>query len=591
MRRAYQFLKKKTFLKFLLLILGVLFAILFVKEFNTPEIKAKQKTQNKSTEIKKLIDKADLFFEKGQYQSAYHTYNEAIFLCKPIDNYVDDYVYALLSQANIQQNSSDFIACEESLTKILPYLKKTKKRSLTYNTYTILAYNYYFTYDNKNALLYHKKALKLASTSYKKAVILNDISLIYQNQGKYKEVVDLLEPLAIKKIKHKSDSQKTDNSYSLLLNSLGYCYYKTGNPKALDCIKKALEIQLRLNENFELVSTYNILSILYAEKDPKISKIYAEKQYDAACKVNSSSFKANALASLIEKSKGRELKKYSETYMKIIDSIINGRQQAQNQFSTIKYTSKIDKEENLKLKILKAENDIQIERQKNRNIISYVIIVFAIGLTIFLTIYLFLKRKKEKNIAVLESERRISKKLHDELANDVYETLAYAKNTDLEIEANKENFLINLDAIYARTRNISRENSVISTNENYPLALREMISDFKMPELNILLNGLDDISWNKIEKNKKIVLYRVLQELLFNMKKHSQATLVSIVFKRKAKNLTVLYTDNGNRFNGESLSIKTGLQNIESLIKTINGSFTFDNTIQKGFKLHFTFRF
>jgi signal transduction histidine kinase len=591
MRKAYQFLKKKTFLKFLLLILGVLFAILFVKEFNTPEIKAKQKTQNKSTEIKKLIDKADLFFEKGQYQSAYHTYNEAVFLCKPIDHYVDDYVYALLSQANIQQNSSDFIACEESLTKILPYLKKTKKRSLTYNTYTILAYNYYFTYDNKNALLYHKKALKLASTSYKKAVIINDISLIYQSQGKYKEVVDLLEPLAIKKIKHKSDSQKTDNSYSLLLNSLGYCYYKTGNPKALDCIKKALEIQLGLNENFELVSTYNILSLLYAEKDPKISKIYAEKQYDAACKVNSSSFKANALASLIEKSKGRELKKYSETYMKIIDSIINGRQQAQNQFSTIKYTSKIDKEENLRLKILKAENDIQIERQKNRNIISYVIIVFAIGLTIFLTIYLFLKRKKEKNTAILESERRISKKLHDELANDVYETLAYAKNTDLEIEANKENFLINLDAIYARTRNISRENSVISTNENYPFALREMISDFKMPELNILLNGFDDISWNKIEKNKKIVLYRVLQELLFNMKKHSQATLVSIVFKREAKNLTVLYTDNGNRFNGESLSIKTGLQNIESLIKTINGSVTFDNTIQKGFKLRFTFRF
>ena len=64
MRKAYQFLEKKILIKFLLLILGVLFAILFVKEFNTPEIKAKQKTQNKSTQIKKLIDKADLFFEK-----------------------------------------------------------------------------------------------------------------------------------------------------------------------------------------------------------------------------------------------------------------------------------------------------------------------------------------------------------------------------------------------------------------------------------------------------------------------------------------------------------------------------------------------
>ena len=58
-----------------------------------------------------------------------------------------------------------------------------------------------------------------------------------------------------------------------------------------------------------------------------------------------------------------------------------------------------------------------------------------------------------------------------------------------------------------------------------------MISGFKTPELNILLNGFDLILWNEINKNKKIILYRVLQELFFNMKKHSEATLVVLLLK------------------------------------------------------------
>ena len=590
MDKPYRFLKNKIILKFLLVILTILIgSILFVKQYNKVEVPLKQNIKNNSIEIKKLNKKADIFFDKAEFDSAYIYFNKAALLCKPIDNYVDEYVFAILSIANLQQNSSDFIACEESITKILPYLKKTKKRSLTYNTYTILAYNYYFTSDNKNALLYHKKALKLAKTSFKKAEIINDIVVIYQNQGKYKEVVNILEPLAVKKIKHKSDSQKTDNNYSILLNNLGYCYYKLGNPKALDCLKKCLEIQLRLNANYELVGAYHTLSLFYADKDPKISKMYAKKEYDAACKANSASFKANALANLIEKSEGKELKKYSVAYIKIIDSIVTGRQSAQNQFTAIKYNSRIDKAENLQLKIQKAENDLEIERQKNRTIISYAIIVCAIGLTFFLTIYLSIKGKKEKNNAIYESEIRISKKLHNELANDVYETLAYAENTDLEIATNKENFLMNLDRIYAQTRNISKENSTINTNENYPLALKEMISGFKMRELNILLNGFDDINWDEIEKNKKIILYRVLQELFLNMKKHSQATLVSVVFKIIDKNITVQYTDNGVGISTQRLILKSGLQNVESRIKTINGTITFDNNSQKGFKLSFTF--
>ncbi|MNL36638.1 Sensor histidine kinase LiaS [compost metagenome] len=116
-----------------------------------------------------------------------------------------------------------------------------------------------------------------------------------------------------------------------------------------------------------------------------------------------------------------------------------------------------------------------------------------------------------------------------------------------------------------------------------------MISGYKSPEINILINGFDTIRWNEIEKNKKIILYRILQELFVNMKKHSEASLASISFSIKNKNLHVIYIDNGVGIKNNTLILKNGLQNVESRIKTINGTIIFGNNSQKGFKISFTF--
>lgn len=587
---VFKSLNSKVLIKFLLIFLILLLGTaVFLYQSYKPDTFEKQSTKNNLKEIKNIIAKADILFDKSDYDNAYLYYKKAILLCDPIDKYADEYVYSLLSIANLQQNTSDFAACEETLSMVLPHLKKTTKPKFTYNTYTILAYNYYFTYDNYNALLYHKKALKLAPTSFKKSVILNDITLIYEAQKKYKEVIDILEPLATKKIRHETDSVKTDNAYSLLLGNLGYCYYKVGNPKALDLLEKSLKIQLKLKSDFELVGTYNNLAQLHSEKNPKLSKMYAEKQYISACKSNSASSKANSLAMLIEKSEGRELEKYSQAYLKIIDSIIDGRKNAKTQFSILKYESRINKVENLQLKAQQAENELQLERHKKRNIISYIIITFTLGILLFLSLFLSLRGKKEKKEAVYESEMRISNKLQNELANEVYNTLIFAGNKDLGIIENKNHLLDNLDKIYYQTRNISRENSIIITDEKYESTLKEMIAGYKTSNINILVNGLDTINWAKINKNKKIVIYRVLQELFLNMKTHSLASLAIISFKTLENNIIVTYSDNGSGSKNDKIILQKSLQNVENRIKTINGTINFELNLKSGFKVNFNF--
>jgi signal transduction histidine kinase len=205
-------------------------------------------------------------------------------------------------------------------------------------------------------------------------------------------------------------------------------------------------------------------------------------------------------------------------------------------------------------------------------------------------LYYYLKavNKKEKIQTTYETETRIAKKLHDELANDVYQTMAFAETQDLSSNQNKELLLTNLDTIYSRTRNISKENSSIDTGSQFVFGLKEMMSGFNTETVTILINGMDSINWIPLENNKKIIVYRVLQELLVNMKKHSQSSLVAISFKKNEKKLQIDYSDNGLGAAFDTIYSKNGLQNVENRILAINGTITFDTKPEKGFKTSFT---
>ena len=92
----------------------------------------------------------------------------------------------------------------------------------------------------------------------------------------------------------------------------------------------------------------------------------------------------------------------------------------------------------------------------------------------------------------------------------------------------------------------------------------------------------------ELAKEKQIVVYRALQELLVNMKKYSEATLVLIAFSVEKNKLSVAYQDNGKGV--ENLSVKNGLQNMEIRIKSVGGFITFESKQEKGFQAKFQFK-
>lgn len=588
MKKIINLFLKKTAIRHFLVKIALFLLVISSVHSCRRENRIQYKAKDYTAEIKKLIDSADVFFDTNTRDSAFYYFHKALYLTEPAKN-PDEYVYSLACMAEMLQLEGDYVKSEYLLTKTMPYLNKTTRPRYKWYVYTVMAKNYHNTYDFKKALLYHKMALKYTISILKKNQTLTNIAGVYTDQEKYAEAIKIYLPLIQKNYVDKNNLDFSNRNYAIALNNLGYCYFKTNNPKALHCFNESLKINLQINDQEGVMFNHRFISLYYLKNNPKLATQHAKLAYDISCKDKFPTKRISFLSVLVKCSTGEDLKKYVLEYIHLSDSIKEVRLKSKNQFAQIKYDSKLDKAENLQLKTLKAENELQLERQKNRNIISYIIILCILISISFLSLYLLIKGKREKNEAIYNSEIRISEKLKKELSNTIYDTISFAKIKDLEETENKERLLNNLEIVYSRTRNISKENSTISTNENYVLVLKEMIAGFKTPNVNILLNGLDTIAWNNVDKDKKIILYRVIQELFNNMKMHSEATLVSLTFKINNKILSVYYSDNGVGLTKNTFILKNGLQNVESRIKTINGTIIFDTSSRSGFKLSFTF--
>jgi glucose-6-phosphate-specific signal transduction histidine kinase len=165
--------------------------------------------------------------------------------------------------------------------------------------------------------------------------------------------------------------------------------------------------------------------------------------------------------------------------------------------------------------------------------------------------------------------------------------MTFAETHTLDDANNKETLLHTLDTIYKRTRNISKENSIIDTGKDFDSHLKEMMVNFSSNEVNVLINGMDSVPFSSMEDHKKIILYRVLQELLVNMKKHSQCSVVVISFQKTEGKIQINYSDNGIGITANQIILKNGLLNVENRIIAINGKLTFDTSSSKGFKASF----
>ena len=479
----------------------------------------------------------------------------------------------LSEMAFAQSLMTDYIGAQESATEALKYLSEADSSYITssYNTIATAYRNQGFYQD---AVKEWRNALKYASNTRDSLSNLNNIALTLQDQKEYGEALEIF-----KNIIDRSD-QTTKTSKARFIDNYAYTkWLQDSSAIVIDELLQAVEIRRKENDRNGLLASYDHLSDYFRNTNKELSKKYADSLLLIAENTGSQTAQLNAIQKLIDLSPVKETRGLSRRYIQLNDSIRSENLRAKNLFAKIRFDEEQKQKRINNLQAETIQQKLETEELKAQTIIlslGGLLLLVSGGFGFYI---LRQKHIREKIKEAHETETRISKRIHDELANDVYNVMS-----GMQAIAPVD-MMDKLEHIYKRTRNISRENSRIPLDQNYLPHLISSLSSTTSENTRLILRGEETVKWDKLISEKKIIIYRVLQELMINMNKHSQASLVAIIFSEERNHLKIQYSDNGIGATEEVLKAGNGIQNVENRIFSIKGKLTFETETDKGLKI------
>lgn len=303
--------------------------------------------------------------------------------------------------------------------------------------------------------------------------------------------------------------------------------------------------------------------------------------------------------------------KYVEKHARIREKYNEERQFQQIKELDVKYeTAQKD------LQIAGLEIDKQRE-QHSKILIASVSIFLIILLTLF-WLYNYTQRlKKEKEAALLlnriavkeneyqaamdkskidtmksylnglEKEReRLAKELHDNIANE----LLSIDHQLREVHTLPQNITGQMELLHAEIRNISHE--LMPPVFNYA-NLSEIVTDYiaklnQRKNLRIQCDIPEEYLLADLPDHLSFEIYRMIQEAIGNVLKHSQATSAKLTLQLDDDIIRILLEDNGKGFDQEIRTKGIGLQIIRDRVQSLNGTLSIVTSPGQGCAINIT---
>lgn len=484
---------------------------------------------------------------------------------------------SLVNMAIIQADNGDYYGSIETSLEGNRFLKNVNdsitRWSLAAN-YNSLGINSSYLYEFDNSIKFYKLALKYVNCPKNKYVYHNNLGDVLVTIKDYKQAINNFKTAL--QTKDKSD-------YARALNNLARARYSENpNYNPLPELYTALKIR---EENSGLLgqnSSYATLSNYFLDKDNKEKALeYAKKMLAVSRQKNSKEDQAQALQKIVYLDKENYLQYFRE-FQILNDSLQISKSRAKNQFAVVRYDVEQKNAENQRLKANSAEKDNYILRQ-------YFILTILVFLIIFIII-LYRKRqlrlKQEKELEIKNTQLKMSKKVHDVVANGIYQVMTKIENQE---HFDKEKALDELEFVYEKSRDISYEKiDTADEQKNISEKVSELIGSFKNESVNTYIAGNDKNLWENVTEKAQDEVYQIIRELLVNMRKHSGANTVSFRFERMEDRISIIYSDNGTGISGDII-YKNGLSSTVSRIETLHGEIIFDTKTEKGLKINISF--
>lgn len=431
------------------------------------------------------------------------------------------------------------------------------------------------------------------------ATILNESGVVFEYKGDYVEAINRYEnSMAIR------EKLKDSVGIGYSLNFIGGVYtIQKKFAEAEKYLMQSLNIRRQLKDSFAIALNHGDLGMMYKEQGNYTKAVEQFELSNAyAFKIQFADLQLSNYTQLAEISEHKGDYAQSLEYYKkqtaIKDSIYSGDKMKQIEALNAKYQTE-KKEQQLKLQ--KAE----ITRK------NYLLWGLSAGavLLLFAGANFYRKRQAQHKLnlqhtimkqqdmatkAIISAEENERKRIAADLHDGVGQMMSAAKmnlsafenEIPFKNESQKLGFerLIGLiDESCKEIRSVSHQmmpNALLKSG--LANAVKEFLDkiDNRIIKINLHTEGLNE----RLESNTETVLYRVIQECVNNVIKHSGATNLDISLIKDADGISATVEDNGGGFDSKDKHKfeGIGLKNINSRVAFLKGTVDFDSSPGRG---------
>ena len=403
-----------------------------------------------------------------------------------------------------------------------------------------------------------------------------------------------------------------DEAYSAALNNLGKVYLAQKQYAiALPYLEKAMNLRLKAEDKKALSSTYAKLGEAYLginkmvlSKEMLIESLALANEVGV---VEEEMETVGLLADLYSKTDRYDSAYfYGKAYRALRDSVYTHRLDQQIVEVQARYDTQRQKSENELLVRMNQLYESQLTQRKTEIWLLIFVLISFTGAGIFfyyryrqrqrdLHTQALLKLNEKRMQAVIDAQeserRRIARDLHDGVGQKLSGIRLQWESMKMQVEnpVREERFVFMsklLDETVQEVRNISHQ-MMPKELEQFgliPAIEQTLLKSFEFSDLvyEFEHHGMEE----RVPQVIELALFRILQELISNIIKHSQATQVTIQLINNKRNLVMVVEDDGVgvAYSPVKPSGKAGIgmMNVESRVEAIKGHLYIESENGKG---------
>lgn len=570
--------------------------------------------------IADIIKKSTSLINAGSYDSAITLCRQGVLLCNNTGgdklrlSTLNNYIGASF------QFQGDFDSAVHYFYLAVDYAEAAKDGDAQLmEVYNNLSLTFNRTVDNEKALLYLEKADQIAKSKKRytaRSSILLNKGRIYKEMGKWQLSKEtFLQALSLSSPEGNPGRVSPDTMMRMmLLTNLGQLHLAQQLiPEARKYLEEALPLSGNVNPYYQIPVRLGLGRVYLRLKQYELAEKHtlSAVHISETSEINDGLSEGHFLLATIYNAKGEAQKAFdhlSKAYQ-LEERIRSVDRTKDSRLLEVKYrTAQKDKEiAEKKLAVIGKDRLL-----KNKNIwiisISFGLLLLVIFLIIGYKNYHHNKRLQEQRMLSIEQDRRIeilkataegeerertriAGNLHDGIGSIIsaakmnFSTLHTLPSDRPVFEKSMK--LLNEAAFELRTtahnlmpQMLLQEGLVTATRD-----FCERVSNSQLLLIEYQAYG----TFSPQEKNFELFVYRIIQELINNIIKHSGAQKALVQLSMSADLLAITIEDNGRGMQAEDWNKGAGLKNIENKVHMLRGLITVESTQQRGTQVYLEF--